>query len=134
MQHNFIEVGSMSLLAEIIAVVAVVIGTIFSVIGVVGYIRLPDVFTQLHATSKVAVFGVVLLLIAAEVSLPGWGWARGLVLIVVLMVTAPAVSHAIGSAAYRIGIEMEKPVRDDLAGKRTGGEAPQAEPTAVAAD
>lgn len=118
MQHDFYEVSSMGLLTEIMAMIAVVIGTLFSVIGVVGYMRLPDVFTRLHATGKVGVFGVVLLLIAAVMVLPDLGWARGVILIVLLMVAGPAASHAIGSAAYRIGLQMERPVRDDLAGQR----------------
>jgi len=82
-------------------------------IGILGYIRLPDVYTRLHATGKVGVFGVVLLLVAAlNLSLLGIG--KGLVLIFMLMVTGPATARAIGSAAYRIGIPMRGAIRDDL--------------------
>ena len=104
---------------ETIALLAVIAGTAFSVIGILGYIRLPDVYTRLHATGKVGVFGVVLLLIAAvETSLLGLG--KGLALILMLMVSGPAVTHAIASAAYRMNIPMEHCVRDDL-GKRCEG-------------
>jgi multicomponent Na+:H+ antiporter subunit G len=98
----------------LIAVSAVVLGTLFSVVGVMGYIRLPDVYTRLHATGKVGVFGVVLLLVAAVVWTP-LGWGQGLVLIFFLMITGPATAHAIGSAAKRMDIPMKNAVCDDLA-------------------
>ena len=98
---------------QLTALVAVLIGTAFSVIGVLGFIRFPDVYTRLHATGKVGVFGVVLLLIAA-VNLSLLGLGKALVLIVMLMVTGPVVSHTISAAAYRIGIPMKRVVRDDL--------------------
>lgn len=66
----------MQTVALIAAILAVVIGTFFSIVGVVGYVRLPDVYTRLHATGKVGVFGVVLLLIAAIIWTPlSWGAA-----------------------------------------------------------
>ena len=104
----------MEQILQLIALIAVIIGTAFSVIGVLGYIRFPDVYTRLHATGKVGVFGVVLLLIAA-VNLGLLGFGKALVLIVMLMVTGPVASHTISAAAYRIGIPMKWAVRDDLA-------------------
>lgn len=100
-----------------IAAVAVLVGTAFSVIGILGLVRLPDVYTRMHATGKVATFGVVLLLVAAVFATP-LAWSKALVLIALLILAGPVVSHAIGSAAYRLGIPMKKAVRDDLAGKR----------------
>jgi monovalent cation/proton antiporter MnhG/PhaG subunit len=69
---------------QIIAIVAVVTGTCFSVVGVLGYFRLPDVYTRLHATGMVSIFGVVLLLVAAAVHTPV-NWGHALVLILFLL-------------------------------------------------
>ncbi len=102
----------------ITAGLAVLIGTFFSVTGVLGYYRLPDVYTRLHATGKVGVFGVVLLLVAAVVWTP-LSWGKGLVLIVLLIIAGPVVSHTLGSAAYRIGIPLEQGETDDLRTRRT---------------
>lgn len=110
----------MSNILQIVATLAVIIGTFFSVVGILGYIRLPDVYSRLHASGKVGVFGVVLLLVAAVVWTP-LGWGRGLLLIVLLMVAGPVTSHAIASAAYRIGIPMKTAVRDDLKSFSTTG-------------
>ena len=98
---------------ELIAILAVIAGTAFSLLGVLGFIRMPDVYTRLHATGKVSVFGVVLLLLAT-VALTPLSFGKGLVLIVLLVIGGPVTSHAIGSAAHRIGIPMKLAIRDDL--------------------
>lgn len=103
---------------KILAILAVVVGTAFSVIGIIGYRRLPDVYTRMHATGKVSTFGVALLLIAA-VAITPIGWAKALLLVALIWIAGPVVSHAIGSAALRIGIPvknavvMEYPSRDE---------------------
>lgn len=104
-------------ISYLIAIIAVLVGTAFSVIGILGLVRLPDVYTRMHATGKVATFGVVLLLVAAVFATP-LAWSKALVLIALLILAGPVVSHAIGSAAYRLGIPMKRAVRDDLAGQR----------------
>lgn len=104
----------MTTFLQFLALIAVIIGTAFSLIGVIGLIRLPDVYTRLHATGKVGVYGAVLLLVAAALWTP-LGWGKALLLIVLLMVSGPVSAHAISSAAYRIGLPMKGAVRDDLA-------------------
>jgi multicomponent Na+:H+ antiporter subunit G len=104
----------MDILLQAITVLAVIGGTLFSVLGVLGYVRLPDVYTRLHAIGKVGVFGVVLLLIAAMAWTP-LGLGKGLVLIALLLLAGPVTAHALASAAYRIGIPMRWATRDDLA-------------------
>jgi multicomponent Na+:H+ antiporter subunit G len=103
----------MELILHLIALAAVILGTFFSILGVMGLIRLPDVYTRLHATGKVGLFGVVLLLIGDVIFTP-LGLSKGLVLIVLLMIGGPATSHALASAAYRSGIPMRQAIRDDL--------------------
>lgn len=104
----------MTTLLQIITILAVLVGTAFSFLGVLGYIRLPDVYTRLHATSKVGVFGVVLLLLGAMAWTP-LGFGKGLMLILLLVLSGPVVSHALSSTAYRISIPPQSSLRDDLA-------------------
>lgn len=107
-----------------IAILAILAGTFFSLVGVLGMVRLPDVYSRLHATGKVGIYGVVLLLVAAASWTP-LGWGRAILLIVLLMVTGPVAAHAIASAAYRIGIPMKNAIRDDLSaveGRDTTGD------------
>ena len=108
----------MNTLFELILIVIVLTGTFFSIVGVLGYFRLPDVYSKLHASGKVGVFGVVLLLTAAIIWPPAnLNAGRGLILIFLLLIIGPVTSHAIGSAAYRLGIRPAQSIRDDLADK-----------------
>jgi len=58
----------------LVAILAIIVGTFFSLVGVLGMVRLPDVYSRLHATGKVGIYGAVLLLVAAAVWTP-LGWA-----------------------------------------------------------
>jgi multicomponent Na+:H+ antiporter subunit G len=95
-------------------ILAVLVGTAFSMLGVLGYVRLPDVYTRLHAVGKVGIFGTVLLLLGAVAWTP-LGLGKGLVLIALLLLSGPVTAHALASAAYRVGIPQNQALRDDLA-------------------
>jgi multicomponent Na+:H+ antiporter subunit G len=103
----------------VLAILAVLVGTAFSLVGVIGFIRLPDVYTRLHATGKVSVFGIVLLLVAATLLTP-LGAGKAAVLILLLILGAPTASHALAAAAWRVGIRPRRLIRDDL-GEPTDG-------------
>lgn len=105
---------------KIIALVLLVLGTFLSLVGVIGFIRLPDVYTRLHATGKVSVFGLVFLLIAASILTPLTAW-KGLLLIFFVLLGSPAISHSIASAAYKAGIPLVSAKRDDLKSKLERG-------------
>lgn len=103
----------------LIAIILLLLGTALSAVGVLGFVRLPDVYTRLHATGKVSVFGLVFLLLAAGLTdtseLP-----QALMLIIFVLIASPGVSHAISSAAYKAGIPMTGK-RDELKGKLRRG-------------
>lgn len=103
----------METFTQLVALIAVIIGTLFSIVGIIGLVRLPDVYTRLHATGKVGVFGVVFLLVAATAWTP-LGWGRAVLLIVLLMVAGPVITHVLASAAFRINLRMKQPERNDL--------------------
>jgi multicomponent Na+:H+ antiporter subunit G len=104
----------MEIVLQVIAILAVVAGTAFSVLGVLGYVRLPDVYTRLHAVGKVGVFGAVLLLLGAVAWTP-LSPGKGLVLVALLLLAGPVTAHALASAAYRVGTPLRQAIRDDLA-------------------
>ena len=103
----------METILTLVAVGLVCLATFFSSVAVLGYFRLPDVYSRLHATGKIGIFGAVFMLIAAAVRADAaWGYA--LVLIFFLIASGPATAHAIASAAYRLGIRPESSIRNDL--------------------
>lgn len=103
----------MSLALQLVGISALVAGTVFSILGILGMLRLPDSYTRLHATGKVSAFGCVFLCIAA-ISLTPFTLGKGLVLIFLLLLSAPTVSHAIASAAYRAGAPRLTTQTDEL--------------------
>ena len=88
----------------VIALLAVVLGTAFAVVGVAGLLRLPDADSRLHAVGKVSVFGVSILLLAAVV-LGVAAVGKAAVLMGLLALAGPVLSHALARAARRVGVE-----------------------------
>ena len=103
----------MTALLQAVAIAAILLGTAFSVVAVAGYIRLPDVYCRLHAAGKVGVFGVTLLLLVA-VAIGAQHVGKSLLLMLFLVLAGPATSHALASAAYRMGIPLRGARRNDL--------------------
>ncbi len=103
----------MTVLFQAVAIAAILLGTAFSAVAVIGYIRLPDVYCRLHAAGKVGVFGVTLLLLAA-VALGTQHPGKSLLLMLFLVLAGPATSHALASAAHRMGLGPREARRNDL--------------------
>jgi len=105
-------------LGEIITITGVVLGVFFSVVGVIGMIRLPDVYTRIHASGKVSTLGIFGLLLATAALQPEQA-LKAVVLFFFLLFTTPVASHAIASAAHRQGVARTNCTRDDLAAHQT---------------
>lgn len=92
---------------QVIADVLMLAGLAILTVGVYGVVRLPDVYTQLHASSKAGFIGVLLLLASAAVVSGGAVLARASLIAAVLTLTTPVAAHAIARAARR----REEPMR-----------------------
>ena len=86
--------------------VLIVVGMAIITVGVYGVLRLPDVYTQLHASGKAAFLGVVALLAAASLGGELSILARAVLVVVLLALTTPVAAHAIGQAAHHRGEAM----------------------------
>jgi multicomponent Na+:H+ antiporter subunit G len=95
--------------AEIVALAGsaiVLLGSLFMVIGALGVVRMPDVFTRLHAASVSDTFGLGLVLV-------GLILVGGLSLVSVklafllafLFFTGPVATHAVARAALDAGVK-----------------------------
>jgi multicomponent Na+:H+ antiporter subunit G len=94
----------------------VLLGLAVMTLGVYGVIRFPDVYTQLHASSKAAFLGVTALLLATAVGGDGQSVARVVLIVVMLTLTTPVAAHAIGQAAYHRREAMRSPGAVDESG------------------
>ncbi len=90
----------------IIADTLALLGLAILTIGVYGVMRMPDVYTQLHAASKAGFLGIAALLAAAAVQGDGAIIARAVLIVALLSVTTPVAAHAVGRAAHRRGEPM----------------------------
>jgi multicomponent Na+:H+ antiporter subunit G len=112
----------MMVVVEIASWVLTLLGSFFTVVGAFGLVRLPDVFTRMHAVSVTDTLGVGFLIL-------GLGLQAGFSLVTLKLVfllalfffTGPVVTHALAQACLHEGI------RPLLAEDRRGAARPQAD-------
>ncbi|GAB4544838.1 MAG: hypothetical protein OHK0023_02230 [Anaerolineae bacterium] len=100
-------------LGEVLGLAALAFGVTFCAIGVYGVMRLPDVYTRLHASGKVSTLGLWGILLGAGLIMPETG-LRAIALAVFLVLVQPVASHAIAMAARRQCTPMALSFRDDM--------------------
>lgn len=81
-----------------------VTGAIFSLLSAVGVLRLPDLYTRMHAASKAGAVGTGLVLLSLAVSSGDSPVVlRAILGILFLLLTTPVAAHLLARAAYRAG-------------------------------
>lgn len=112
----------MTLLLDVLASVLLLSGVALTLLAGIGMLRFPDVLTRMHAQTKPAILGLLLVLAGTAVATRSPGLTGTLLLVAAFQVlTAPVGAHMIGRSAYRDGeVDRELLVRDDL-GPVSGG-------------
>jgi multicomponent Na+:H+ antiporter subunit G len=101
----------MAAVVDILSWAALVGGGFFYVVGAIGLIRMPDLFTRMHAVSVSETLGVGLLMLGMLLQAGSTLVAVKLIIIVLAMWTTGAVAtHALARAALHDG---EKPLLAD---------------------
>lgn len=95
----------MTAIAAILAYAMLGLGFFFIFTGVIGILRFPDFYTRLHAMGKCDTLGVALMLLGL-VMLHGLTHEsfKMLLAIAFVAVANPTATHALGRAAYRVGL------------------------------
>jgi len=102
--------------AALVVAFLLLAGSLFALVAALGVVRLPDLYTRMHAASKAGTVGSGLLLFAAgvasgEVSV----FARALAGFVFFLLTAPVAAHLLAKAAHQTGHHLgPESVRDDM--------------------
>lgn len=79
-------------------------GLFFLAVGTIGLLRLPDIYTRMHATGKCDTLGAGLILFALVIMAPSFQVALKLMVMVGLIwVINPTTAHVIANVAYRYG-------------------------------
>ena len=91
-------------------------GVFFTLTASIGIIRLPDVYTRMHAASKTGTVGSGLMFLAVGLHSGDMAtFERALAGFVFFILTAPISAHLLAKAAHKAGYPLHRvSVRDDL--------------------
>jgi multicomponent Na+:H+ antiporter subunit G len=92
-------------IVQYISAALLVVGSLFGMLAAVGVLRLPDLYTRMHAASKAGAVGAGLALLAAGLAAFDPAIAvRAVLGILFLLLTTPVSAHLLARAAYIVGI------------------------------
>lgn len=86
---------------DVLGDVLIVAGAAWFVLAAIGVCRFDDVYARMHAATKSATLGLLLVLGGAAAHLGGWQAAKLLLAGLLLFITAPVGSHLVGRAVHR---------------------------------
>lgn len=97
--------------------VLIIIGAAFTLVASVGLLRLPDLYTRMHAASKAGTLGSGLMLVALAVFADDHATVtRALAAVLFFLLTAPISAHLLAKAAYAAGYRLwSGSVHDEMA-------------------
>ncbi len=96
----------MALLQDILSWILLSAGSVFVLVGGIGALRMPNLYTRMHATSVTDTMGAVLVLTGVMVQ-AGLTLAtiKLAAILVFLLITSPTSSYALANAALLAGIK-----------------------------
>ncbi len=107
---------------QILAAVMLLAGSFFSLAAAIGLVRLPDLFTRMHAASKAGPVGAGLLLVAAGIYSGDLAvLARSVAGFFFLILTTPISAHLLARASIIAGNNpQEHKLRNQKKSGKTG--------------
>lgn len=101
---------------DVLSSVLLLLGVGFAVLAGLGLVRFPDVFSRMHAATKPATLGLLLIVAGAALQQDRRSDAVKLLLVAAFQfLTSPVAAHMIGRAAYRTGTGgLDELVVDEL--------------------
>jgi multicomponent Na+:H+ antiporter subunit G len=103
-----------AVILDAVAIALLTLGLLVTTIGLYGVLRLPDIYSRLHAAGMVSSVGVIAILVASVATRNGSVISRAALVIAFLLLTAPISTHAIAWAAHRRrAAGADEDVRDD---------------------
>ena len=105
-----------SAVIDTVAVILSAIGLLFSLTAAVGLLRMPDIYNRIQCSTQLVTLGALPLLVAIVVfagPVSPFG-SRALIVAALLLILAPATSHALGRSSYLTAVPMwHGAVRDE---------------------
>lgn len=88
----------MGAVRDVVVGLSAVAGAVFVLLAAVGVLRFEDLYSRMHAATKVTTVGIGFVALAAIVGIDG-GWSKIVLAFGVVLVTAPAGAQVIARAA-----------------------------------
>ena len=109
----------MSGFLTILSGLLMVTGALLCLVAALGVMRLPDLYTRMHAASKAGTLGAGLLFLAIALASGDVGIVtRSIAGIIFFILTAPVSAHLLARSAYFSGLKPWSGTKiDDLSGK-----------------
>lgn len=96
-------------MSHLITSLLLVTGATFALLAAIGIVRMPDLFTRMHASTKSGTLGIGCIAAGAAVYFNQLGITTRLFLVIVfLLLTIPVAAQMIARAAYFINIPKWK--------------------------
>jgi multicomponent Na+:H+ antiporter subunit G len=105
---------------SLIAAFLILVGSAFVLTAALGLIRLPDLYTRMHAASKAGTLGSCVMLVALAVFADDLSvTTRALGGVAFFLLTAPLSAHLLAKAAHASGLQLwDGSVMDDYTASR----------------
>tara|TARA_X000000368_G_scaffold407085_1_gene386117 strand:- start:1063 stop:1401 length:339 start_codon:yes stop_codon:yes gene_type:complete len=92
---------------EVLICFFLLFGAAMTLVAAIGCLRLPDLYTRMHAATKSGTVGIMGIVIAMMIHVgDASAGFRGILVILFFLLTAPVAAHMIGRAAYRSGVPL----------------------------
>lgn len=106
--------GALAYIVNVLSWIFLVSGGIFCVIGGLGLIRMPELYTRMHAAGVVDTGGASLVLIGLMLQ-AGFSLitVKLLFILFFLLFTSPTATHALANAALSRGVSPKATKKDD---------------------
>ncbi len=94
-------------LRDLLAAALMLAGVVTALLAALGVVRMPDVLTRMSATSKASTLAKMCVFLALAIAFDELGVAaRALAAVAFVFLTAPLAAHAIGRAAFALGVPL----------------------------
>lgn len=101
---------------DIIISILMLASALLALLASVGILRLPDLLTRMHASTKAGALSIMIMMTAVALHFMSLTvLAKAIAIILFIFMTAPVAAHAIGRAGYFVGVPVwSKTIKDEL--------------------
>jgi len=101
---------------DLIVSVFLLAGASFMLLAAIGIVRLPDLPTRMHASTKAAAMGAMFIMGSVSFYFSdSVVFARAFAIVIFILITSPIAAHVIGRAGYFTGTPLwDGTVKDEL--------------------